>query len=298
MDFGVIINTAYRHVRFNSVFWKLGLLAVFAQGLFSGFGSFPSPSDPSAPKPDPEFERLTAQVLDWGRDNAVLLGVLGLILLVLLIWLWILGLKASAGIITGIEDLEEKKPLATFTDLFSRGKSLVWRLVGLQLLLGLVIAVILAVIFGAFLANPAAGLITFMVAIPILIIFSLYFSFIGQIALIGIVLENKRIIQAVKDAHGYLKRQFVPSLLSMLIVFGLGLLFGLALIALIVLAVGVGVIIALLFTALSKALAAVVLGLFVLGLIGFFIWLTGYFMAFQLAFWTLVYRALRHLARP
>lgn len=304
MDFGAIVNRAYQLVRQTRVLWKLGLLAVLTEGMINGFGqSFPTPPSNDQPaKADPAFERFGAEMTQWLHSHIAIAVVAGAIMLVLIILLVYLSLRAKAGLMLAVEDLETGKPVDNFQAAFRRGAEPVWRIFGLYLLTAVVVTVIAAIMFGVLFAatspSKSAGIIAFIIMIPIFLIVVVYLNFVVKISERHIALAKGNLWQGIKLAHQLIRTRFTNSLISIAIEFGLGIIFVLAIFGIVVISIGVGAALLLVLNMIVPQPVIVVIGgilLLLLG-IGIFI-LSGWFAAFIISYWTLVYRAFRYLVK-
>lgn len=300
MNFGQIIDRSLKLVRNNTVLWKLGLLAVFTEGLTSGFFSLPpTPGDPATPAEEAEMLRMFENAVAWARENQALTIFLVVSLLLVIIIGWYASIRAKAGLITTIVDLENGKAPGRFRDGYRRGGPFAWRLIGLYLTFGIMLSIILAlplaVISGVAMAMGEGGqwgLYIFM--IPVLFIIAAYVTFITKIAERSVVIEGERIWSSLGNAHRILFSRPGQSILAVLVDFGIQIVFFLLILAIIVIAIGLAALLALLLAAvLPNSILAAVVGAAVLLFVGGFFLLGGWFASFTISYWTLVYRTLQ-----
>lgn len=303
MDYGAIINRAYSLVRRSPVLWKLGLLAVFTEGMVNGIGqSMPTPQMPGGDKSKAELEwQQSLNNLDRWFDSHVGLTVAIVIAVLLLgFLLWYVSLRAKAGLITSVDDLEENKSPMSFGAAFARGAVAAGRLFRLYLLAAaailLVMGVVFAMLYAAYLMTTAMLVVGVLLLLPAIFIFIVYTNFLMKIAERHIVLGSSRIWQGITYGHRLFVSRFANSLLALLIEFGLGILFVIAVFAVVVVAVGLGALVLLLLaTVMPQAVTVVVAGALLLALVVGIFLLSGWFAAFQITYWTLVYRALGYM---
>lgn len=303
MDFGAIINRAYHLVRNSNVLWKLGLLAVFTEGMVNGIAqTLPSPDFPGSNKQqaDLQLQQALGRLEQWFTSHLALVAVISVVMIVLGVLLWYVSLRAKAGLIITAEDLEDNKPAGNFAESFKKGAPFAWRLLGLYWLVALsvIIAVglVAAKLFIAHQLSTTLLVVGLVLLLPALFIFVIYMSFLMKMAERHIVLKRARVWESLSYGHKILTTRFVNSLLALLIEFGLGILFVIAVFAVVVVAVGLGALVLLLLSALlpQTALAVIAILLMLALLVGIFM-LSGWFAAFQITYWTLVYRALSYM---
>ncbi len=296
MDFAKIVDRAFKLVRNHTVLWKLGLLAVFTEGISSSFipgPPVPADSTPAAQTPDPALERIANDMRVWVEANWSLTIAAGVILTLLVIWFWYISIRAKAGLILSAEKLEANQPAGTFKEASASGRPFTGRIIGLYLLTLLFGTVVLGGLSAvlATISQPAM-MIAFVCLLPIFIAVVAYANFIVKIAERHIVLADTRTGAAIAFAHQVLRNRLGQSVISVLIEFGLQILFLLAIFSIIMISVGIGALLAILIASvLPKAVVVGVVGVLALILlVGFFI-LSGWFSAFIISYWTLVYRA-------
>lgn len=300
MNFGAIIERSLKLVRTHTVLWKLGLLALFTEGITSGIVSGPPfPMPPS--EEDKSVDQFVDQISIWASVNQELLYVVGGLLIVVVILIWYLSLRAKAGLILTIVDLEAGKPAPRFLEAYRLGDASAWRLMGLYLMFGLIITAILALPFA--LLTPIADRVTdaaligfFLFSLPVIVLIAAYVSFITKMAERAVVLSGARIWAALGTAHRILFGRLGHSAVALLIDLGLTVLFMMLLVAIIIVAVGLAALVGLaLHAILPQAIMVAVIGATALLFLAGFFLLTGWFVAFTISYWTLTYQALNYL---
>jgi len=301
MNFGPIIERSLKLVRSHTVLWKLGLLALFTEGITSGVVSGPPFPMPPSANEDKTIEHFGQRASDWASANPALFGILIALVVIIVLLVWYLSLRAKAGLILTVTDLEAGKSAPRFLEAYRRGGSVVWRLIGMYVLFGLIVSVVLAVPFAivgslARQVNETALFGFFLLALPLIVVIAAYVSFITKMAERAVILSGQRIWAALGTAHRILFGHFGQSLLAMLIDFGLQVVFIMLVMAIVIIIVGLAAVIALLLAAiLPKAILAAVAGAAAILLLAGFVLLGGWFAAFTISYWTLVYRAFDYL---
>lgn len=302
MNFGQIIERSLKLVRNHTVLWKLGLLALFTEGITGGFMSLPpTPGSSTNPAEEAEMMQLFERGMDWVRANQSLTAFIVAFLILLVLFGWYASLRAKAGLITAVVDLESDRKPGRFLNEYRRGAPFAWKLIGLYVTFGLLLSIVLG-LPSAIIAGVAASLGEgvqlglFLLMIPVLLVVGLYANFITKIAERAVVVGGQRVWSALGYAHQVLFGRPGHSALSALVDLGIQILFGMLILAVIVIGIGLAALLALLLSAVlpSTILAAVFGAVVLLFVAGFFL-LGGWFSAFTTSYWTLVYRAINYI---
>lgn len=294
MEYGKIIRQAYHATMKHKSLWFLGMM------IFSGAGaSIPNfstggadfftndnQSDANAP-----FAFPTDTLTDWMIQYWWLLVIIGFGLLVCWLVFIILHTIASAGMMIGADQARQAgKP--TFGALFKAGAHYFWKVLGMNLLLGLVVGLIafilsiplilLAItIIGLVIAIP--GFILLFAALMLVVPFQMY-------ALQYLVLRKQSIMQSYQSAWQMMRIHFGHSIVMLLLLalISLGVAFG----AIIVFGSVVALLVVLGFVAYMMAgwvlvVPVAILGGMVLFIAGLF--LKGIMTTFQYNAWHLTF---------
>lgn len=267
MDYGKILKQAYHATFKHKSLWFLGML-VFSGVKFSvpNFGTNSaelfnngmfSDADPSLGS---GMENFGSSIADYWWVIAIVMG------LVLVLWLVALVLNniAVAGMMIGADQARQGgKP--TFVSSFKAGLPYFWKVLGMNVLLGLAVGgvvvvisiplVLLAItIVGLIIAIP--GFILLFAALMIVVPFKMY-------ALQNIVLRQQSIMDSYKSAWYMLRHNFGNSIVMVLF---LGLIgFGVAFGALIIFGLVAGIFVALGFVAYAVAQWVLVVPIIIIG---------------------------------
>ncbi len=303
MNFGAIIERSLKLVRNHTLLWKLGLLAIFTEGVTSFIFSGPPSPMPSDSKTDQELAELTTKVSDWVAANVTLAVAGGILVVLLILAAWYVSLRAKAGLILAVDGLEQNRTAPRFPEAFRSGKVAVWRLVGLYVVFGFMVMAVLAVPFGIVAAiaeqmGEEALFALFLLALPFIFVIAAYVSFITKIAERSIVLDNQRIWAALGTAHRWLFRRLGNSLVALMIDIAFQILFVMLIVAVIIIAIGLAALVGLLLATIlpSSIMVAVIGAVAILLTVGFLL-LGGWFTAFTISYWTLIYRAFNFLTK-
>jgi hypothetical protein len=302
MNFGQIIDRSLKLVRNHTVLWKLGLLALFTEGITGGFMSMPPmPGEPATPAEEAEMTRIFESVIAWVQAHQ--LATVGIVLatIVVIVSLWYASLRAKAGLIATVVNLETGKASGRFLDAYRVGAPYAWRLIGLYLSFGVILSIVLGlpsvVVAGvASTLNESAQWGLFIALIPVLFALALYVHFITKMAERSIVVDGEGVWSSLGSSHRILFARPGQAFLTVLVDLGIQILFVLMIVAIIIIGVGLAALLALLLSTIlpDSILAAVVGAAAVLFLAGFFL-LGGWFAAFTTSYWTLVYRAIHFI---
>jgi hypothetical protein len=318
MDYGNLLKRAWQIIWNHKFLWALGFLAALGGG---GGGSntgwrenVQSLADPMEGLPMQEMEQALAQFEQIIAGATIAIIVLSCVFVLLGIVLWLVRLVAEAGLVDAVNKIEDGRK-SSFGEALSGGAAVLLRMVGLKILLALPIILIVGVVlvFGAVLfgataatavgdpsgsATPFLGAIGLVLAclIPLLcIIFvlALVIAGIDLFAVRGLVIHNMGVIEAIRHGWATLRNNLGEIIVVALILFVVGLLFGL----------GVGLVLVpfgLIFAAPTflslmaggelnlGVLATTGAGLLCLGLVGAI--LNAIWVAYQSTTFTLAYR--------
>lgn len=155
MDFGAVISRAIKVTWEHKILWPLGFLVALGSGSVGGGGTGPQFSANQNDFNAPWLEDLV-------RDPTIILAALSALLCVFAIIgviLWVVGIIARGGLIAGVQQIETEGK-TTFGSAWGVGANRFWRVLGLNLLIGipiviLVIAIIL--LFGGTIAAMFIG---------------------------------------------------------------------------------------------------------------------------------------------
>ncbi len=315
MNYGELIGDAFRITLRNRYLWFFGFFAGGTSGNFGGNFSSAGNFNPGNFNPD-EWQRsgaglstLTAQV-GQGISNAVLIGGIVIIVLILALFFIIMGLisqGALADSVAGIDRGEGRQ----FGSAFRIGMANFWRVlgyfvvfflvtIGLLLVIGIPVALLIG---GTFVATESVGarvtvaVVVGILAILLLIVVFIPLTIIAQYALRDVVVRRERVLGSVGSGYGLFRRNIGRSLLLWLIHLGLSIGIGIAFILLLLI---VGLVLAI--PAIALAVAGSSTGAIIAGVIAAVILIplllvaTGAIGTFSHAYWTLAY--LRLTAPP
>lgn len=316
IDFGAIFRRAWEICWQNRWLFLLGILAALGSAGGGGNTSFSYSFGPG--DVGPEFERQMEEffrtlVAAWPY---LLFGTIVLTLFGLLLWL--LSLTARGGLIAAAAELDGETAAGSdaalgFGAAMRRGRRYLLRLVGLELLLYgpvfllvvIPLAVLIASVVSAGIAafdEPGAlgGIV--LVALTCLcllgclaILWQIFLAFLHPLAQRSLVLDDRRVIDAVRHGWQILSGRPGDMLVLVLLLFILGLIYG-ALVAVILVPLGLLLAVPTIFDFMRGGfpsggqLVAIGIGAILLGLLGQV--LRGFYVTYQSVAYTLAYRRL------
>ena len=253
MDYGNLLKRAWQIIWNHKFLWALGFLAALGGGGGGGGNTgwrenVQSLADPMEGLPMQEMEQAFAQFERLIAGATIAIIVLSCVFVLLGIVLWLVRLVAEAGLVDAVNKIEDGGK-SSFGEALSGGAAVLLRMVGLKILLALPIILIVgavlifgAVVFGATAATavsdaagsatPFLGAIGLLLAclIPLLcIIFvlALVIAGIDLFAVRGLVIHNMGVIEAIRHGWATLRNNLGEVIVVALILFVIGLLFGL-----------------------------------------------------------------------
>ncbi len=337
MNYSYLLGRAWEIVRRHRFIWWLGLLAMFTEG--GGFqGSFRLPNIPPTPS-DREQERSSSAWpsavrlfvphlapsdapswagLPWDDGDfdaslrkvwAALLPFLGLVVagavLLFLLWLILLyfSISAQAGLILAAQALEESRVALGFSVALEQGRAFFWRLLGLNLLVGLALLLLLLalaapIVVIVLVGHKQVGAIVGAVALGLLFVLlfiaaAWYASMLARFAARRMVLTGTGITDGLEWSHQLILSRLGTALVSWLVELAVRFAYGLAVAMVLLLVGGVLVVVGLGVYALTHVAGTVVYGILVGGVVlAALLVLGGVFTGFLSTYWTLVYRGL------
>jgi hypothetical protein len=230
MNYGDILSRAWRIIWKHKVLWIFGIFAGCGQSSGSGGGnsgfSF-SGGDENAPLPMRRFffgiERFFENLQNW--QITLIIVVFVLIILTLIVLALVLGTVGRIGIIQGTVKGKAEDARLSFGDLLRDGYPFFWRVLGLNVLLGIVFFFLILILLVPFTLITA---VTFGIAILCLLPFICLLIPVGWLvtvvieqANIAIVVEDLNIIEGLQRGWDVFKEN-----LGVMIVMGLILLIG------------------------------------------------------------------------
>jgi hypothetical protein len=232
MDFGAVLSRAWQIIWKHKVMWIFGILASCSS---SNFGS----NYRSSYQGDlgPEVQNFFNQVQQW--EIWLLVAIVAAVILILVVLAIFLGTIGRIGLIRGTQQAEAGSTQLIFSELFSGSMPYFWRVFGLNLLAGLAVFVLFAIlilggIFGTIL-TLGLGILCLIPLICLLVPLAWLINVVIEQANIAIVLENLGIVAGAERGWDVFKKNLgtmiVMGLILLVISLLAGFLIGLPLVA-------------------------------------------------------------------
>jgi hypothetical protein len=203
MDIGEVLTKAWNTIWKHKILWVFGILASCGQGGGGGSGGGGgntgyqfSGGDPNV---SPDVERFFdgADRFFQQIEAAQIIGFIAILLVFFLI-LWFVMLALSTigrvGLIQGTVKAEDSTAQFTFMELFESGKPFFWRILGLNVLIGLAAFVLVLLI-----VLPLVGITALTFGIGLLCLIPLICLMIPVSWVITIIIEQANIAIILED---------------------------------------------------------------------------------------------------
>jgi len=239
VDYFEIIKRAAEITWKHKYLWVLGFIAALA-GSGGNTGNSLNYSSGSN-----DYSNVGSSFSNFASTYLVFIIFIAIVVFLLGMIIWVLSIFAQAGLVDAVGKIDkgEKTSLA---ESFRAGASKFWRVLGLNILLGLIVAVVTMVIVipfvivivavssggldnSAVVATFVCAIIAFIVAILFVIVLAAVISVVTQYALRFIVLDNDGVISSIRRGfrlvNSYKGPTFITFLLIMLVSGLVGALF-------------------------------------------------------------------------
>jgi len=164
--------------------------------------------------------------------------ITGIIILILIIFiLCALGIIGRGGLINSLIEIN-KNNKTKFSFGFKKGKKFFWKLFVLNLILGIILILILAIfsfpiVSLLFAEAYGSAVLLSIIAIPIVISVFILVSFLRTYSQIYLVGNETRIVKSISLAYNILKKNIGKSVLMSIILMAVGIIIGIAIIIII-----------------------------------------------------------------
>lgn len=237
MDIGEVLSRAWKIIWKHKILWVFGILASCGQGGGGGGGGGGSSNTgvqysqgegnipPGIERFFFDVERFFNQIEVW--QIVAIVAVIVLIVLIMWFIALILSTIGRIGLIQGtaLADEDEEAERFTFRQLFDSGKPFFWRVLGLNVLIGLVIFVTVMLLIlpmiGITVLTFGIGMLCMLPLICLLIPVSWAISIILQQANSALILEDLDIITAIKRGWEVFRNN-LGNILVMALILGIG----------------------------------------------------------------------------
>lgn len=229
MNIGDVLNQAWKITWKYKVLWIYGILAGCGSTQFnSGSSGINYQFDGRGPSPFPEFERRMAEI----PEEALVAIVFTIICLALVFFVIsiLLGTMGRIGLVQGTYEADEGATQLTFGGLFEAVQQYFWRVLGLNVLWWIILAVLFLVLagMGAIIAIGTLGL-ALLCLIPLLCLLvplGWFLNIIIEQANIALVVENLGVLDALERGWNVVRENLGPMVLMGLILIVIGVIAG------------------------------------------------------------------------
>ena len=280
MDYGNILSHAWQLTWKHKVLWIFGIFVALSSGSGSfnsginwnqsgsgnGGGNFPQPDMPP-------------QLREFLNSPALPIAIIALLCLGLIIALaiFLMGVASTGALIGGI-DLAESTGAVTFSQAWALGTSNFLKILGLKIGVGIIGFV---AIFAGIICCPLLCLV-----IP----GSIALQVIAEFASFAIVLDKEGVIESIQKGFNVLKTNFTSVFVLGLILFGIGIAYGLVVAIPVLVAFAPAIIAVMGSTREPNMMLIGATVLMFLCLIPVFIVVGGVYTTWQTATWQFAYR--------
>lgn len=237
MNYGEILKKSYQVTIKNKILWLLGMLIASGTSCgnfnFGGYGDFGNFDNRINTKyGDLDFSAI------W--DYWYILVLIALLIIIFAVIATIISVIAKGGLIHGVNHAMQKKQVK-FGESFKFGMTKFWRMLGIQLLLGLIVAgvVLILIIPGMLLLiipiiGWVLGAILIIIGCLLAVLLAIIIALITNYIMFYAVLEDKKIMEAIKMGWSLFKKNIGDTVVMALILFGIGMGVALGLLIIIV----------------------------------------------------------------
>jgi len=308
MNIGEVLTKAWNTIWKHKILWIFGILASCGQGGGGGSGGSSNTgyrASQGDPNVSPEVERFFFGIERFFQQIEVweIIGFIAVIMVIFLI-IWFISLALSTigrlGLIQGTVQAESDAEQLTFRELFDSGKPFFWRILGLNVLVGIATFVLVLLIVlptvGLTVLTFGIGIICLIPLICLMIPVSWVITVILEQANIAIVLEDLDIFKGIQRGwevfRGNLGNILVMALILLIGGGIIGFIFGLPLFLLVFPAAFGSILGGITDSALPLGGGIAVAGLCFVGYLPVLILLGGILRAYVQSAWTLTYMQL------
>jgi len=279
MDYGNILSRAWQVTWKHKVLWVFGIFVALSSGSGSFNGGSNWTTDGSGgggnfPQPD-----MPPQLREFLNSPVLPIIIIAFVCLALIIALaiFLMGVASTGALIGGI-DLAESTGAVTFAQAWAIGTSNFLKILGLKIGVGIIGAV---AIFAGIICCPLLCLV-----VP----GSIALQVIAEFASFAIVLDKEGAIESIQKGFNVLKTNFTSVLILGLILFGIGIAYGLVVAIPVLIAFAPAIIAVMGSTREPNMMLIGATALMFLCLIPILIVVGGVYTTWQTATWQLAYR--------
>lgn len=230
LNFGYILTRAWQIIWKYKILWVFGIFAGFAEGGGGNFNNNNNDSNFNSNGNAPaQFGRYLETLEEFFQKYLLIIIAVCLALLIISLLLNALGMMGRIGIIKGVAKVESGAEVLAFGEIWSESMPYLWRIFGLNFLIGLVFFILIALPLLAIIllaiGKPAIGLgIGIACLIPLICILAPV-SWVVRIILEqvqpAIVIENLGLAEGLKRGWAIVKSD-IGGIIVMAVILGAG----------------------------------------------------------------------------
>lgn len=216
-NFGEVLARAWQIIWKHKVLWIFGVFAGCSRG--GGGGGGGSGIETGTQQPFPELQRFFEQIGQWIDNNAWIVAVFVILILVLVVVSIFLGTIGRIGLIKGTYRAEQGTEQMIFGEMFSESMPYFWRVFGLSLLIGLLFLLIFLPLIFFGIITAGIGFICILPLLCLLIPISWAVMVVIEQANAAIVLEDLGIGDGLRRGWEVVRANIGTMILMALILF-------------------------------------------------------------------------------
>ena len=224
-DFGKVLSRSWQIIWKHKVLWIFGILASCARANGGGSGggggntSYQTSPNGNTPFPSDQFEQGMDQFGRFVNDNLWIIIVIAAALILISLVFYALGMMGRIALIKGTFKAEGGAESLSFGELWSESLPYFWRILGLNLLLGLAVLILIVpfVILG--IVTAGVGFICLLPLLCNLVPLSWALLVVLEQAQAAIVIEELGIMDGIRRGWQVAKSNIGAMIIMALILF-------------------------------------------------------------------------------
>lgn len=302
MDYFEVIKRAAEITWKNKYLWVLGFIVALAAGGSSASNSLQYSSGNS------DYSSIGSSFSNFAAAYLVFIIFLAIVIFVIGLVVWVMSIFAQAGLIYSVNGIEDGNKMS-LAAAFRAGGKYFWRVLGLNIIVGLIVVLLVFIVvipFALIIAAVASGgldnsavvatfvcvILAFVLAILAVALAAVFVGVVSLYALRLIVLRDMGVIASLRSGFAIVKSYKGPTFVTFLLVMLVSGLVG-ALLSIPGLIIGLPAVIMMIGGLAAENIGVVTLGIFGLMLAGVLqAVFNGVLEVYRSSVWTLTYRQL------
>ena len=228
MEFGEVLSRAWQ------IIWKYKVLWIF--GILAGCGTATGGAGSNSGFRASRRGELPPAISNWFQSSnqgliLTIIGVIIVVVILLVIISLVLGTIGRVGLIRGTQLGDQNAGHLAFSELFNESLRYFWRVLGLNLLVGIVLFIIYGILVLAYvvvgIATLFVGFICLLPFVCLLVPLGWFVQVILEQANVALVVEDTGIMDAIQRGWMIVKTNLGPIILmALILVLGVSLIGG------------------------------------------------------------------------